>query len=93
MYAYFKKQTDEIPQEKTWTWLRKGKMQERNCISLIAMQNNVIRFIYIEAKTDNMRNNSKYGLSGEKNETVNHISGCSKRAQISSRPSVTAWKS
>ena len=38
--------------------------------------------IYIKVKIDNMQQNSKYILCGEKYETVNHIiSGCSKLAK------------
>ena len=30
LYGYFKQQTCRIAHQKTWTWLRKGKSQERN---------------------------------------------------------------
>ena len=49
---------------------------------LIVTQNNVIRTNYVQAKTDNMQQNSKYKLCGDRDETINPIiSECNKLAQ------------
>ena len=44
---------------------------------LIAAQINVIRTNYIKVKIDNKQQNSLRRLRGERDKTVNHISGCS----------------
>ena len=40
LYEYFKWQTREIAHEKTWTWQRKGNLQEKQ--SPLIVQNNYI---------------------------------------------------
>ena len=50
---------------------------------LIVEQNNASKTNYIKAKIDNMQQNSKCMLWGDKVETVNHkISECSKLAKM-----------
>ena len=47
----------------------------------IAVQNNAIRTNYIKVRIDKMKQNSKWRLFGDRNETINHIiSECSKWA-------------
>ena len=49
---------------------------------LITAENNSLRMNYIKAKINNMQQNSKCRLYGEKYKTINHIqSECSKLAQ------------
>ena len=46
MYGYFKEQTNEIlTREKTWTWLRKGRLKRETEFLLIAADNIAIRTI------------------------------------------------
>ena len=52
LYGYFKRQTDEIPHEKTWTWIRKGNYKKETEPPLIATENNTIRTNYVKAKMD-----------------------------------------
>ena len=40
---------------------------------LIAAQNNAIRTHYIKTKMDKTQQNSKCGLCGDRDETINHI--------------------
>ena len=57
--GYFKRQTDEISHEKTWTWLLKGNFKRETESLLIAAYNNAIRTNYIKAKIDKTQKNSK----------------------------------
>ena len=53
--GYFKRQTSEISHEKTWTWIRKGKLCREAESLLLAAQNNAIRTNYVEAKISTMK--------------------------------------
>ena len=44
----FTQQTDEISQENTWIWLRKGNPKRETESILTAGQNNVIRTNYLK---------------------------------------------
>ena len=59
LYRYFKRQTDGISPERTWTWLRKGNLKRETESFLITAQNNTIRRNYIKANIDEMQQNSK----------------------------------
>ena len=48
---------------------------------LIAAQNNVKRTNHIKARIDKTQQNSRCRLCGDRDETINHISECSKSAQ------------
>ena len=48
---------------------------------LIATQNNAIRTNHIKERMDRTQQNSRCGLCGERDETINYISECSKLAQ------------
>ena len=60
--------------------LKEGNLR-RKTESLRITQNKVIRNDYVRAKTDIIQQNRKCWSSREKNETINHISECSKHAQ------------
>ena len=64
-----------------WTWLRKGKLKRETESLLIIAQNNAIRTNHIKARIDKTQQNSRCSLYGEREETINHISECSKLAQ------------
>ena len=80
-YGCFKQLINNISHEKTWTWLRKGNFKRETESLLIAAQNNAIRTYHIKARIDKMQQNSKCRLCGDRDETINHISDCSKLAQ------------
>ena len=80
-YGHFKWQISNISHNKTWTWLRKGNLKRETESLLIAAQNNAIRTIHIKAKIDKLQHNSKCRLCGNRDETLNHISKCSKLTQ------------
>ena len=48
LYGYFKRQTNEIPYEKTWIWQRKGNLKRETESLLIEARNNAIRTNYIK---------------------------------------------
>ena len=75
---YFKQETGEMPHEKTKTWQRKDNPKRESESLLIAAQNNAIQANYVKAKIDKMQQNSKGRLCGDRDETINHISKCSK---------------
>ena len=59
MHGDFKKQTDEIPQKNTWTWLPKGHTKRETESFQIAAQNSAIRTSYLKAKIGNAKLNSE----------------------------------
>ena len=68
--------------QKTWMWLRKGKLQRETESLWIATQINVVRTNHIKSRIDTTQENSKCCLCGDRGETINHIiSECSKLAQ------------
>ena len=73
LYGRFKRLINNISQEKTWTWPRKGNFKRETESLLIAAQNNVIRTNQIKSRIDKMQQNSKCRLCGDRNETINHI--------------------
>ena len=82
LYGRFKRLINNISHQKTWTWLRKGNLKRETESLLIAAQDNAIRTNHIKARIDNMQQNSKCRLCGDRDETINHIiSECSKLAQ------------
>ena len=58
LYGHFKRQIEEVAQEKTWTWLRKGNLKRETESLIIAAQNNAIRTNYIKPKSDKTQQNS-----------------------------------
>ena len=81
LYRRFKRLIN-ISHDKTWMWLRKGKLKRETESILISAQNNAIRTNNIKAKIDNTQQNSKCRLCGDWDETINHvISECSKLTQ------------
>ena len=85
LYGRFKQLINNIPEEKTWTWLRKGNFKRETESLLIAAQDSAIRTIHIKARIDKTQQNSKCRLCVDRDETINHIiSECSKLAQTGS---------
>ena len=81
LHGRFKRLINNISHDKTRTWLRKGNFKrETECI-LMAAQNSAIRTNHIKARIDKTQQNSKCRLCGDRDETINHISECSKLAQ------------
>ena len=79
LYGHLKRLINTISHQKTWTWLRIGNFKRETESLQIAGQNNAIRTNHIKARIDNIQQNSKCRLCGDRNETINHIiSECSK---------------
>ena len=79
LYGHFKRLISNIAHEKTWTWLRNGKLRRETEFLLIVAQNNAIKTNHIKARIDKTQQNSKCGLYGDRDETINHmINECSK---------------
>ena len=81
LYEIFKRLINNILREKTWTWLRKGNFKRETESLLIAAQNNAIRTNHIKARIGLTQQNGKCRLGGNRDETINHISECSKLEQ------------
>ena len=60
---------------------RKGNLKGESESLLTGTQNNTIRTNNIKARIDKTKQNNKCRLCGERDETISHISGCSKLAQ------------
>ena len=71
-----------ISKQKTWTWLRKGKLERETESLLKAAQDNAIRTNHIKARIDKRQQNSKCTLCGDRDEAINYkISECNILAQ------------
>ena len=81
LYGRFKWLINNISHDKTWTWLRKRNFKRETESLLIAAQNNAIGINHIKARIDKTQQNSKCRLCGDREETINHTSECSKLAQ------------
>ena len=80
LYGRFKPLKNNISQQKTWTWLRKGNLKRETESLLIAIQDNAIRTNHMKVRIDKTQQNSKCRLRGNRDETINLISVCSKLA-------------
>ena len=69
LYRHFKRLMNNISHEKTWTWLRKGKLKREAETLQIAAQNNAVRTNHIKARIDKTQQNSKCRLYGDRDET------------------------
>ena len=81
LYWRFKWLINNISHDKTWTWLRKGNFKRETETLRIAAQDSALRTNHIKARIDKTQQNSKCRLCGDRDETINHISECSKLAQ------------
>ena len=54
-------------------WLRKGNLKTEIESLQIVAQINTIRTNHIKARIDKTQQNSKWGLCGDRDETINHI--------------------
>ena len=82
LYGRLKRLINNIPHDKTWTWLRTGNFKRETEYLQIVAQDNAIRTNHIKARIDKTQQNSKCRLCGDRDETINHIiSECSKLAQ------------
>ena len=82
LYGRFIWLINNISQQKTWTWLKKGNLKRETESLLIAAKNNTVRINHIKARIDKTQQNSKCTLCGDRDETINHIiSEYSKLAQ------------
>ena len=59
LYGRFKRLINNIPHQKTWTWLRKVNFKRKTESLLIAVQNNAIRTNHIKTRIDKTQQNSK----------------------------------
>ena len=76
----FNRLINSISLEKTWTWLRKGNLKRKTESLLIAAQNKRHKNHSCQVRIDKTQQNSKCRLRGDRDETINHISECSKLA-------------
>ena len=67
--------------QKTWTWLRKENLKRETESVQISAEDNAMRTNHMKARIDRMQQNCKYRLWSDRDETINHISECSKLAQ------------
>ena len=81
LYGHFKRLINNISHQNTWTWQRKGNLKTETESLLIVAQDNAIRTNHIKTRIDKTQQNSKCRLCGDRDETINHISECSKLAQ------------
>ena len=52
LYGRFKRLINNVSQDKTWTWLRKGNFKSETESLLIVAQDNAVRTYHIKARID-----------------------------------------
>ena len=72
-HGRFKRLINNISDDTTWTWLRKGNFKSETESLLMAAQNNAIRTNHIKARMDKTQQNSKCRQCSDRDETINHI--------------------
>ena len=73
LYEYFRRQTNELSQEKAWTcWQKKTLKREREPL-VITTQKDTKQSNYVKRKTDKIQQNNKCMLYIDRDETINHI--------------------
>ena len=72
LYGRFKRLINNISNQKTWTWLRKGNLKRETESLLIAVQDNAIRTNHIKARIDKTQQNSKCRLCGDRRNDQSH---------------------
>ena len=79
LYGRLKRLIDNISHEKTWTWVRKDILGEKQRSLQITAQNDPVT---TKTRLDKSHHNSKCRLCGDRGETINHIIiECSKLAK------------
>ena len=83
LHGRFKRLTRDISYEKTWMWQRKEKfiIETESLLIAAKKKKNAIRINHIKTRIDKTQQHSKCRLCGDRDETINHISECSKSAQ------------
>ena len=66
LYGRFKRLINNISNDKTWTWLRKGNFKRETESLLIAAHDNAVRTNHIKARIDKTQQNSKCRLCGDR---------------------------
>ena len=76
------RQTKEIGAKDSWTWLQKGELKKETERVLMAAQSQSLRINAIKGRIDKSREDAKYKMCSENDETIHHIlSGCSNLGQ------------
>ena len=70
LYVRFKRLINNISHDKTWTWLRKGKLKRDTKFLRLAARNNAIRTNHVKARMYKKQQNR---LCGIRNEIIDHI--------------------
>ena len=81
LYGRFKRLTSDISHETKGTWLRKWNFKRETESIFTTTQSNAIRTNHIKVRIDNTQRNRRCRLCGDRDETINHVSECSKLAQ------------
>ena len=81
LYGRFKRLMNNISFDKTWTWVKKENLREKQNLSKW-QRKTTLRSNHIKARIDKTQQNSKCRLYCDRDKTMNHIiSECSKLAQ------------
>ena len=82
LYGQFARQSEDLRNDETRTWLKEGKLKRETESLIIAAQDQAIRTNYVKATIDRSQDDPKCRMFKQNNETISHIvSGCPKLAQ------------
>ena len=90
-YVRFKRLINNISHQKTWTWLRKEKLNRESESLLIAAQDNAIRTNHIKARIGKTQQNSKCRLCSDRRKTINHIISDCKELELKEYKTIHDW--
>ena len=82
LHGQFLRQTEEIRDDATWDWLRKGDLKTETEGMITAAQDQALRTNAIKAKVEKQNLSPLCRMCGEKDEPMRHLVGeCSRLAQ------------
>ena len=81
LQSQYLRQTKEVRSEQSWVWLQNGDLKREAESLIVAAQNQSIRTNLVKAKIDKSQKDTLCKLCKKADESIDHVSGCSKLAQ------------
>ena len=81
MHGQHLRQTNDFAAQNSWQWLRRGSLKRQTESLIIAAQDQALGTNYRKAKIEHSREVATCRMCKTRDETVTHISECSKLAR------------
>ena len=92
LHGQFLHQTEEIRDDATWDWHRKGDLKKENEGMITAAQDEALRTNAIKAKVEKQKLSPFCRMCGEKDKSVGHlVAECSKQPKLNTSTGMIMW--